>query len=48
MLTKAQWDGMTAQAQWDFVQSLMADVEAVEAAAYDPPAVIDDDEDMTY
>lgn len=48
MLTKAQWDAMTAQAQWDFVQSLMADVEAAEAAAFDPPTVGDDDEDMTY
>lgn len=33
MLTKAQWDEMTPQAQWDFVQSLMADVEANEARA---------------
>lgn len=33
MLTKAQWDEMTPQAQWDFVQSLMADVEANEAWA---------------
>ena len=33
MLTKAQWDAMTPQAQWDYVQSLMADVEAQEARA---------------
>lgn len=33
MLTKAQWDAMTPQAQWDYVQSLMADVEAREAEA---------------
>ncbi len=32
MLTKAQWDAMTPQAQWDLAQSLMADVEAHEAA----------------
>lgn len=33
MLTKTEWDAMTPQAQWDFAQSLMADVEAQEARA---------------
>ena len=41
MLTKAQWDAMSPQQQWDFVQSLMVEVEAIESARFDVPLVVE-------
>lgn len=48
MLTKAQWDAMTPQAQWDLVQSLAFEVESIEAERFDHPVESIDDEDMTW
>lgn len=45
MITKAEWEQMTPQAQWDLFQSLMVQVAEIEATRYDGDP---DDELMTY
>lgn len=37
MLTKAQWDKLSPQQQYDLYQSLAFEVESAEAERFDPP-----------
>ena len=50
MLSKAQWDELSSQAKFDLYQSLAFEVETAESERFDEPepALVGDDEDMTY
>ena len=46
MITKAEWEQMTPQAQWDLFQMMQAEIAALDESVDAQPVI--DDEDMTY
>lgn len=52
MITKAEWEQMTPQAQWDLFQMMQAEIAALDESVDDDGATervpVIDDEDMTY